>query len=87
MFESIENPTFLTTDELAERLKYNARYINAFLKDKVLFEGKHYVRPFGGRKVLYVWEAILSDLHKPSQKHEPASDNTIPLANGGFLHG
>jgi hypothetical protein len=87
MFESIENPTFLTTEELAERLKYNSRYINAFLKDKVLFEGKHYVRPFGGRKILYIWEAILSDMHKPEQNHGSVSKNVIPLANGGFLNG
>ncbi len=28
------------------------------LKDSVLIEGIHYVRPFGRRKVLYIWEAV-----------------------------
>lgn len=28
------------------------------LKDSVLLEGVHYVRLFGRRKVLYLWEAV-----------------------------
>ena len=54
--------TYLTTDELAERIKYEARTIRDSLKDNVLFEGIHYFRPFGGRKVLYIWEAIEKDM-------------------------
>ncbi|MFZ5466143.1 MAG: hypothetical protein ACOZAI_02665 [Pseudomonadota bacterium] len=42
--------TYLTTDELSKRIKHNPRTIRNVLKDSVLFEGRHYVRPFGGRK-------------------------------------
>lgn len=74
--------TYLTTDELAEQIKYGARTIRERLKDSVLLEGIHYVRPFGGRKILYIWEAIERDMLKHSR------DNTlIPMANGGVLHG
>lgn len=54
--------TFLTTDQLAERINYNARTIRNQLKDSVLIEGKHYIRPFGRRKILYIWEAIETEI-------------------------
>jgi hypothetical protein len=54
--------TFLTTNELSLRIKYDARTIREQLKDSVLIEGIHYVRPFGGRKILYVWERIESEI-------------------------
>ena len=50
--------TYLTARELAERIKYKPAVINNLLKDSVLLEGIHYVRPFGRRKVLYIWEAV-----------------------------
>lgn len=56
------NQTYLTTDELASRIKYDVRTIRERLKDTVLLEGKHYIRPFGGRKILYIWEAIEVDI-------------------------
>jgi hypothetical protein len=52
------NATYLTARELAERIKYKPNVINNMLKDSVLIEGIHYVRPFGRRKVLYLWEAV-----------------------------
>jgi len=54
--------TYLTTEELAERIKYEPRTIRERLKDSVLLEGVHYVRPFGGRKILYVWEKIEKEM-------------------------
>ena len=54
--------TYLTTDELASRIKYDARTIRDRLKDSVLLEGIHYFRPFSGRKILYVWEQIEKDM-------------------------
>lgn len=54
--------TYLTTDELAQRIKYDVRTIRNCLKDSVLFEGVHYIRPFGGRKILYKWEQIEEDM-------------------------
>jgi hypothetical protein len=74
--------TYLTTAELADRIKYDARTIRERLKDSVLIEGTHYFKPFGGRKILYVWEAIEADMAKA-----PSSVFGIPMANGGNCHG
>jgi hypothetical protein len=73
----------LTTDELSARIKYDVRTIRERLKDSVLLEGVHYIRPFGGRKILFVWDRIAEDMTKPSA----ASLAAIPMANGGVLHG
>lgn len=56
--EKQSGSTYLTARELAERIKYKPNVINNMLKDSVLIEGVHYVRPFGRRKVLYLWEAV-----------------------------
>lgn len=50
--------TYLTARELADRIKYKPNVINNMLKDSVLLEGVHYIRPFGRRKVLYLWEVV-----------------------------
>jgi hypothetical protein len=75
--------TYLTTEELAARIKYDARTIRERLKDSKLFEGTHYIRPFGGRKILFIWEAIERDIGDQSR----ASPIAIPLASGGVLLG
>ena len=54
--------TYLTTEELSSRIKYDPATIRNQLKDNVLIEGVHYIRPFGGRKILYVWEEIEKDM-------------------------
>ena len=54
--------TYLTTDQLAERIHYNARTIRNELVDSCLFEGQHYIRPFGRRKMLFIWEQIEKDM-------------------------
>jgi len=54
--------TYLTTDQLADRIHYDSRTIRNCLKDSVLLEGTHYIRPFGGRKLLFLWEAIERDI-------------------------
>lgn len=56
--------TYLTTEELAARIKYEPRTIRTQLKDSVLIEGIHYFRPFGGRKILYIWEQIEQDMFR-----------------------
>ena len=56
--------TYLTTEELAARIKYEPRTIRTQLKDSVLIEGIHYIRPFGGRKILYLWEKIEADMYR-----------------------
>lgn len=73
--------TYLTTEELSSRIKYDPRTIRERLKDSVLLEGQHYIRPFGGRKILYLWEAIQRDMAGPS------SMTSIPMANGATCHG
>ena len=55
--------TYLTTQELSDRIKYEPRTIRDCLKDSVLLEGIHYIRPFGGRKILYIWEQVEKDMH------------------------
>ena len=77
------NLTYLTTNELSERIKYNARTIRNCLKDSVLFEGRHYIRPFGGRKTLYIWEHIEKDMAKVSSHN----DFAVPMASGGVCNG
>jgi len=75
--------TYLTTKELAVRIKYDARTIRNCLKDSVLLEGTHYIRPFGGRKILYIWQAIERDMFKFSKQHGAL----VPMANGGVCNG
>ena len=77
------NQTYLTTDELSARIKYDPRTIRERLKDSVLLEGIHYIRPFGGRKILFLWEAIERDISGASATRAPL----IPMANGGMAHG
>lgn len=79
----MQEQTYLTTEELAARIKYDARTIRERLKDSVLIEGVHYIRPFGGRKILYLWEAIARDMTAKVGRH----DISIPMANGGVFHG
>ncbi|WP_350310656.1 hypothetical protein [Marinobacter sp. SS13-12] len=74
---------YLTTDELAARIRYDARTIRERLKDSVLIEGIHYIRPFGGRKILYMWEPIERDMGVQSGHQSIA----IPMANGGRMNG
>lgn len=78
--------TYLTTDELSLRIKYDVRTIRERLKDSVLHEGVHYLRPFGGRKILFIWEAIERDM-KEASINQPVGMNAIPMANGAVLHG
>ena len=54
--------TYLTTEELSSKIKYDPRTIREQLKDSVLFEGVHYIRPFGGRKILFIWERVEKEM-------------------------
>ena len=72
--------TYLTTDELAARIKYSPHHIRRHLIDNVLIEGVHYTRPFNGRKILFVWGHVERDMGVV-----PMTE--IPLASGGVCHG
>ena len=74
--------TYLTTAELSDRIKYDERTIRERMKDSVLIEGRHYFRPFGGRKILYIWEAIEEDMLA-----RMADSSLIPMANGASCRG
>lgn len=75
--------TYLTTDQLASRIHYEPRTIRNRLKDTVLLEGVHYIRPFGRRKILYIWEQIEEDM----VRSKAATDIVIPMASGEACHG
>lgn len=64
VMETDKNFTYLTTQELAERMRYSVIAVRNELKDSVLIEGVHYFRPFGGRKLLFIWEVIEADMRK-----------------------
>lgn len=78
------NQTYLTTEQLSERIKYDPRTIRERLKDSVLLENRHYFRPFGGRKILYIWETIEQDMLNRGGAMERGA---IPMANGRICHG
>ena len=75
----------LTTEELSRRIKYDVRTIRERLKDSVLLEGVHDFRPFGGRKIFYIWAVIERDMIVVSHS-KPVGMSAIPMANGGVLH-
>ena len=56
--------TYLTAQQLAEKIQYDARTIRNQLKDSVFIDGAHYIRPLGGRKILFVWERIETEMLK-----------------------
>lgn len=73
------------TSELSKLIKYDVRTIREQLKDSVLIEGRHYFRPFGGRKILYIWEHIQEDMMDGNLYREKKV--FIPMANGGVCYG
>ena len=54
--------TYLSTEQLSERIHYTPRTIRHELLDSCLFEGRHYIRPFNRRKILFIWENIEADM-------------------------
>lgn len=79
----MEAETYMTTEELAERLRYDPRYVRNNLKDSVLLEGVHYFRPFGRRKILYIWEAVVKDM----RKLQKGPMDGIPMSRGRVCNG
>lgn len=75
--------TYLTTTELAALIKYEPRTIRNSLKDSVLLEGVHYIRPFGGRKILYIKETIERDMQLASAGHAPLTAETTEASVNG----
>jgi hypothetical protein len=76
--------TYLTASQLAERIPFSSKYINNHLKDSVLLEGHHYVRPFGGRRVVYIWEAVEEAMLASADAN---NELVIPMVGGGVCRG
>ncbi|WP_445778056.1 hypothetical protein [Shewanella sp.] len=74
--------TLLNAKELSQRIKFSAAYINHTLKDNVFFDGVHYIKPFGGRKIFYIWEEVERELFKKQQRRI-----VVPMAHRGVCHG
>lgn len=72
-------PHYLTTEELSDRIKFDTRYIREKLKGRVFQEGIHYIKPFGGRKLLFIWEAVEQLMIEESAARSAA---VIPLRRG-----
>ena len=54
--------THLTTEELSARIKFDPRTIRNQLKDSVLLEGLHYIRPFGDASCCSFGEPIEEEM-------------------------
>lgn len=65
------NIIYLTTEELSCRIKYDSRYIREHLKDRVFKKDIHYIKPFGGRKILFVWNEIEKILTTSYKEENP----------------
>lgn len=75
----MDTTEYLTTRELSARIKYDERYIREFLKDKILKKGTHYIKPFGGRKTLYLWQAVKDLMIGLMEIKESEPEFIIPL--------
>ena len=75
--------TLITTRELSAKIQFSAGYINRVLKDTIFLEGIHYIRPFGGRKIFYIWEAVEAEL----SAHTVRPKQLIPMAAGRVCNG
>ncbi len=73
----------LTAKELAARIIFSANYINSKLRDAVFIEGKHYIRPFNGKKILYIWEEVEVELYQSATRNAAY----IPMAAGRVCYG
>jgi len=74
--------TYLMMRELASRARYEPRTTRDRLKDSVLVEWRHYLRPISGRKILCIWEHIEGDMFDAVM-----AEGVIPMASGGYCHG
>lgn len=59
---SQEEVDYLTTQEVAVKLRYDARTVRERLVPTVMIEGRHYIRSLGGRRYLFIWKNIQADM-------------------------
>lgn len=72
---------YITVDELATRTTYAKDTITRGHISRLLVEGVHFVRPFGGKKKLYIWENIEKEMLAGF-----TATLAIPMARGGSAH-
>jgi len=72
---------YITVEELAERTTFAKDTITRGHIARCLVEGIHFVRPFGGKKKLYIWENIERDMYQGFKKGAQ-----VPMAKGGNAH-
>lgn len=75
------NNTYLTTEELSYRIKYDSRYIREHLKDRVFKKDIHYIKPFGGRKILFIWNEIEKIMAASYKKENPMENIKLRRRN------
>ena len=68
------NTDYITAAQLSTAIGYDERTIRTQLKDSVLIEGIHYIRPFGRRRLLFHWPRIQRDMVKFSKARQPIKD-------------
>jgi hypothetical protein len=84
----LEHEKYLTAEQLAKKIHYSPRYIREKMINDVLQEGEHFIRPFGGRRILFIWENIERDMLKVSPEIKKAEmGSVIPLSRGGVCYG
>ena len=79
--------TYLSAEQLSQRIPYCPRYITEVLKEREFIEGVQYVRPFNGRRVVYLWEPIEELMLTKGLGSAPDGLTGIPLTAGGVCHG
>ncbi len=72
---------YLTTEELSTRIKYDPKYIRERMKDKIFKKGIHYIKPFGGRKILFIWNEIEKIINHKEEESNPMSKITLRRGN------
>jgi len=72
---------YLTTEELSSRIKYEPRYIREQMKDRIFKKGIHYIQPFGGRKILFVWNRIETMMTNIKTEANPMDKIILRKAN------
>ena len=75
--------TYISLEELSLRTTYSMATLSRGHLTRNMIEGVHFVRPLGGKKKLYVWDAIERDMFNMGSQ----SMEAIPMANGGKCHG
>ena len=79
---------YVSPEECAKRLNYSLRYFRGVVIKRDLVEGVHYVRTFGGRKILLIWDLVERELLKGVRLpiEQQALPRGIPMAGGGYCY-